>query len=39
MTIERGEVFNFLPRPDALGTDQQQERLSRCDFIGKLRQP
>ena len=39
VTIERGKVFNLLPRPDALGTDQQQERLSRCDFIGKLRHP
>ena len=39
MAIERGEVFDFLPRADAIGSDQQQERVGLGDFLGELGQP
>jgi hypothetical protein len=39
MSIKRGEVFNFLPRANPVGSDQQQERFGLGDFLGELGQP
>jgi hypothetical protein len=39
MAIECGEVFDFLPGADALGSDQQKERFGLGDFLGQLGKP
>ena len=39
MAVERGEVFDLLPRTNPIGSNQQQERLGFRDFLGEFGQP
>ena len=36
MAVERGEVFDLLPRTNSIGSNQQKERLGFRDFLGEF---